>query len=260
MPGMPDTARIPPWLKAKKKYDKRRATRPVRWQMIAPSAMERRSVWSRADEARFDSPQFQAQLLRAFAAKQPRAGGSTGATSLPTPASPAEASSVFSKDVLQNFDILTKSAKVSYDEIARATLTGDMASLSHIKSIKGLLASLQKINEEEELALRERQGQGAPLQPPELFYLQLVDEGHLSERLRCLLFHFTRAEVLDQARKEQEVVLAALSAVVSSQGLTQLTQLLLFILNFLNEGPTSSPAYGFNLCDIDKVSRGGGGG
>ncbi|CAN0320158.1 unnamed protein product [Lampetra fluviatilis] len=118
----------------------------------------------------------------------------------------------------------------------------------------GLIEKLQSVTEKQKKALQDKQGNGAPLQKMEFFYLQLVDEGHLSERLRCLRFHFTRAEVLDQARKEQEVMLAALSAVVSSQGLAQLAQLLLFILNFLNEGPTSAPAYGINLCDIDKIN------
>nr|XP_032831747.1 protein diaphanous homolog 1-like [Petromyzon marinus] len=259
IPGTAPTPVRPPWLLEKKAYNKKGATERVRCKTIAPSDIEKDSLWSSANEKKFENSDLKDRLLRTFAAKtslglaiyQPSSGGSSP---LPSPSGSPSEGSVFSAGFLQNLEILRKSAKVSDNDLIKAILTGDIAFLSGIVSLKDLILTLQRVREEQKKALNEKRGSGAPLQKMEFFYLRLVDEGYLSERLRCLLFHFTRAEVLDQARKEQEVVLAALRAVVSSQGLAQLAQLLLFIINFLNEGPTSAPAYGINLCDIDKVN------
>ncbi|XP_061414373.1 protein diaphanous homolog 1-like isoform X1 [Lethenteron reissneri] len=259
IPGMAPTLARPLWLKEKKPYNKKGATERVRCKTIVPSDIKKESLWSSANEKQFENSDLKDRLLRTFAAKtslgvpifQP---SSSGSSPLPSPSGSPSEGSVFSTQLLQNLEILRKSVKVSDNDFIKAILTGDMAFLSGIKNFQGLIEKLQSVTEKQKKALQDKQGNGAPLQKMEFFYLQLVEEGHLSERLRCLRFHFTRAEVLDQARNEQEVVLAALSAVVSSQGLAQLAQLLLFILNFLNEGPTSAPAYGINLCDIDKIN------
>merc|ERR1719423_99742 len=256
MPGLPPPpgagpVGLPFGLKQKKTY-KSAGTKRIQWDKLDARKLKKDSVWTKADETKFETDSFMKQLSTVFASraapKMKRGGGDGGADD--EPQKKKLENKVLDPKSAQNLAIFLGSIKMDYDMVRRLILQCSPDLDSSI--VNGLL---QQMPDVEMLgAFKELDCPLSELVEAEKFCVIVSKVHRFHMRLETIKFEREFDEITQQNLKPDIVTVTdACKRLRKSDKFVKLLELVLFIGNYLNAGHNKGQSFGFDVDFLPKL-------
>ncbi|GLJ16200.1 hypothetical protein SUGI_0270920 [Cryptomeria japonica] len=220
--------------------------KPLHWDKVRASP-DRAMVWDQLKSGSFKLNEEMFETLFVYNTPTPvKAEGTRGLGSTP----PSQNQRILESKKSQNIAILLRALSVTKEEVCDALLEGTSDSLG-----TELLETLVKMapSKEEEIRLKEYNGDISKLGPAERFLRALLDIPFAFKRVDGMLYRANFKEEISQIRKSYVTLEAACEEIRSSRLFLKLLEAVLKTGNRMNVGTIRGDAQAFKLDTLLKL-------
>lgn len=224
------------------------------WSKISPEDLSENSLWTKAQEERFELEELFAKLTMTFSsqtktakAKMEQDGGDTKKMAQKKKVKELK---VLDGKVSQNLSIFLGSFRLPYEEIKSAILEVNEKILTE-SMVQNLVKQLPEKSQLD--VLSEMKNEYDDMAESEQFGVVMSSVKQLKVRLEAILFKLQFEEQLNNIKPDVVSVTAACEELSKSQNFTQLLEIILVVGNFMNSGSRNGKAFGFSISYLCKL-------
>ncbi|XP_075902918.1 protein diaphanous homolog 1 isoform X2 [Nelusetta ayraudi] len=251
--GPPAPPPLPFGLKPKKDYKPEVTLKRANWSKISPEDLSENSLWTKAQEERFELEELFAKLTMTFSSqtksesKMEQDGGDAKKMAQKKKVKELK---VLDGKVSQNLSIFLGSFRLPYEEIKSAILEVNEKILTE-SMVQNLVKQLPEKSQLD--VLSEMKNEYDDMAESEQFGVVMSTVKQLKVRLEAILFKLQFEEQLNNIKPDVVSVTAACEELSKSQNFSQLLEIILVVGNFMNSGSRNGKAFGFSISYLCKL-------